>query len=74
MKIFLTGGTGFIGSHLLRLLGTTDHKVTALRRVSSQPCIDIGSEPLWLVKEMDRLEPIDFAGDGYIGSPRLSRC
>jgi nucleoside-diphosphate-sugar epimerase len=62
MKIFLTGGTGFIGSHLLRLLGTTDHKVTALRRVSSQPCIDIGSEPLWLVKEMDRLEPIDFAG------------
>jgi nucleoside-diphosphate-sugar epimerase len=62
MKILLTGGTGFIGSHLLRLLGTTDHKVTALRRGSSQPCIDIGKEPLWLVKEMDSLEPIDFSG------------
>lgn len=62
MKIFLTGGTGFIGSHLLRLLGTTDHKVTAIRRGSSQPCIDIGREPLWLVKAMDSLEPIDFSG------------
>jgi nucleoside-diphosphate-sugar epimerase len=62
MKILLTGGTGFIGSHLLRLLGTTDHKVTALRRGSSQPRIDIGREPLWLVKEMDSLEPIDFSG------------
>jgi len=62
MKIFLTGGTGFIGSHLLRLLGTTNHKVTALRRGTSQPCIDIGREPLWLVKAMDRLEPIDFSG------------
>lgn len=62
MKILLTGGTGFIGSHLLRLLGTTDHKVTALRRGSSQPCIDIGREPLWLVKAMDSLEPIDFSG------------
>lgn len=62
MNIFLTGGTGFVGSHLLRLLGTTNHKVTALRRGSSQPCIDIGIEPLWLVKEMDSLEPIDFSG------------
>ena len=62
MKIFLTGGTGFIGSHLLHLLGTTDHKVTALRRGSSQPCIDIGRDSLWLVKAMDSLESSDFSG------------
>jgi nucleoside-diphosphate-sugar epimerase len=62
MNIFLTGGTGFIGSYLLRLLGTTDHKVTAIRRCSSRPCIDIGRDPLWLVKEMNSLEPIDFTG------------
>jgi len=62
MKILLTGGTGFIGSHLLRLLGTTTHKVTALRRSHSQPCIEIGSEPLWLGKAMNALEPTDFSG------------
>jgi nucleoside-diphosphate-sugar epimerase len=62
MKIFLTGGTGFIGSHLLSLLGTTTHKVTALRRCSSLPCIDIGREPLWLDKAMDMLELSDFSG------------
>lgn len=62
MNILLTGGTGFIGSHLLRLLGTTTHKVIALRRSPSQPCIDIGKEPLWLNKAMDMLEPSDFSG------------
>lgn len=62
MNIFITGGTGFIGSHLLRLLGTTTHKVTAQRRSASQPCIDIGGEPLWLGKSMDALEPSDFSG------------
>lgn len=62
MKIFLTGGTGFIGSHLMRLLGTTAHELTALRRRASVPCIDIGNEPLWLVKAIDVLEPADFSG------------
>jgi len=62
MNIFLTGGTGFIGSHVLRLLATTNHKVTAIRRSHSQPCIDIDRYPLWLEKSMDTLEPNDFAG------------
>lgn len=55
MNIFLTGGTGFIGSHLLRLLGSTAHRVTALRRKTGFPCIEVGTEPLWLEEEMDRL-------------------
>jgi nucleoside-diphosphate-sugar epimerase len=62
MNIFITGGTGFIGSHLLHLLGTANHKVTALRRKGSLPCMDIGSQPLWLEKKMDKLELSDFAG------------
>lgn len=62
MKIFLTGGTGFIGSHLLRLLSTTSHKVTALRRNTNLPCVDIGSDPYWIEKAMDELEPLDFSG------------
>ena len=62
MNIFLTGGTGFIGSHLLRLLAETNHTVTALRRATNQPCVDIGKTPLWLQKEMDKLESSDFSG------------
>lgn len=62
MNIFLTGGTGFIGSHLLQLLGKTSHKVLASRRSSSTTCIDIDIEPVWMEKGMDQLEPADFAG------------
>ena len=62
MNILLTGGTGFIGSHLLDLLGTTTHQVTALRREQSTPCIDIKKQPLWLNKDMDKLESSDFSG------------
>lgn len=62
MNIFLTGGTGFIGSHLLRLLGTTSHKVNALRRGASQPCIDIGIAPVWIEKQMDELQLSDLMG------------
>jgi nucleoside-diphosphate-sugar epimerase len=63
MNIFVTGGTGFIGSHFLKLLGATNHKVTALIRKGSSPCVDIGcSSPLWLEKGMDKLEVLDFSG------------
>lgn len=62
MKLFLTGGSGFIGSHFLRVLGQTPHQVVALRRSASRPCIDIGVEPVWLEKPMDQLEAADFAG------------
>ena len=30
MHILLTGGLGFIGSHVAVLLGNTDHKVTII--------------------------------------------
>jgi len=35
MKIFLTGGTGFIGRHTVELLGKTDHQVRLLSRKTS---------------------------------------
>lgn len=63
MKLFLTGGSGFIGSHLLRVLGKTSHQVVALRRsAASRPCIDIGNEPVWLEKPMNQLDEADFVG------------
>ena len=67
MNILLTGGTGFIGSHLLRLLGDTDHHVTALRRVASQPCIALTMEPVWSSASMDALGAADFEGmDAFV--------
>ncbi len=62
MNIFLTGGTGFVGSHLLNLLSTTPHHVTALCREQSKTCIDIKKQPVWLNKNMDKLETSDFSG------------
>jgi dihydroflavonol-4-reductase len=35
MKILVTGGTGFIGTHLVRRLSETDHQVTCLVRKNS---------------------------------------
>ena len=35
MRIFVTGGTGFIGTHLVRMLSETDHQVTCLVRRNS---------------------------------------
>ncbi|MCK4625508.1 MAG: NAD-dependent epimerase/dehydratase family protein, partial [Phycisphaerae bacterium] len=35
MRIFVTGGTGFIGSHLVRRLAGKDHQITCLARSSS---------------------------------------
>ena len=48
MRIFLTGGTGFIGSHLLQLALAGGHDVIALRRPGSMCRIAIDQEPQWL--------------------------
>lgn len=40
MKIFITGGTGFVGSHLSKSLLDRGHHVTALGRSSSQDRIE----------------------------------
>ena len=39
MKIFVTGGTGFIGTHLVRRLAVTDHQVTCMIRKSSNTTV-----------------------------------
>jgi UDP-glucose 4-epimerase len=48
MRIFLTGGTGFIGSHLLQRSLATGHEVIALRRPGSMARIPLEQEPNWL--------------------------
>ncbi len=46
--VFVTGGTGFIGSHFVNLLHKQGHRVFALRRQGSRPRIALDSEPTWI--------------------------
>jgi len=61
MKVFLTGGTGFIGSHVLKQLLALDIEVIAHRRKeSSCPNIPIDCSVKWLTKPVSDIEPLDF--------------
>lgn len=67
MKIFVTGATGFIGSHFLNTALTAGHEVIALRRsADSAPRVPIlESLPgriTWLNVPMDQVTSTDFAG------------
>jgi UDP-glucose 4-epimerase len=50
MQILLTGGLGFIGSHVAVLLGDSDHKITILDNLSNSS-FDIYDKILSLVKK-----------------------
>lgn len=53
MNIFLTGGTGFIGSHLINQALEQGHQLLALKRsANSQPRVPLMKDPTWLEKEM----------------------
>ncbi len=53
MTLFLTGGTGFIGSHFLRAALVAGHRVVALRRSGARPCLPLAAEPQWLDGALD---------------------
>ena len=44
MKIFITGGTGFIGSYLINALHLLKHEVIVLKRENSKPRIQLNKE------------------------------
>lgn len=52
MRIFVTGGTGFIGNHFVEQALNAGHEVTALRRAGSRPRRELAAEPTWLEGEM----------------------
>ncbi len=62
MKLFVTGGTGFIGSHFIQLATARGHSVTATRRPGSRPRIPLAPEPCWISKNLAELEASDFIG------------
>lgn len=53
MKIFVTGGTGFVGGHFLKKLPEAGHRAVALRRAGSQPRIALPQEPAWIEGNLD---------------------
>lgn len=48
MNIFLTGGTGFIGSHFLAQALQAGHHVKAIRRAGRGARVPLSREPMWL--------------------------
>lgn len=53
MRIFLTGGTGFIGSHFLREAMDAGHEIVAQRRSGSVSRLILKSEPQWVDRQLD---------------------
>ena len=53
MKIFVTGGTGFIGGHFLKQSIAAGHEVLALRRGRSKTRVPLPWEPAWLEGDLD---------------------
>jgi nucleoside-diphosphate-sugar epimerase len=53
MKIFLTGGTGFVGSHFLHQALAAGHTVVAQRRPGSRCRVPLVREPQWIDRGLD---------------------
>ena len=60
MKIFLTGGTGFIGSYVLNLALERGIEVVATRRTAcSQPVIELSKQPTWIERSLNEINKND---------------
>lgn len=53
MRIFLTGGTGFVGSHFIAQALDAGHEIIALRRPGSEPRLHLKAQPIWIEGSLD---------------------
>jgi nucleoside-diphosphate-sugar epimerase len=53
LKLFVTGATGFIGSHFVNHAHEAGHELVCLRRTGSNPRIEIVKEPKWVEGSME---------------------
>lgn len=67
MKIFVTGATGFIGSHLIEAALSRNIHVTALKRnFKSKPVFTLRQEPKWLHGSINTIKESDIADNNAI--------
>lgn len=62
MKLFVTGGTGFVGSHFLQQALAAGHDVVAQRRPGSRPRLPLTLDPLWVDRALDQDFSAELAG------------
>jgi UDP-glucose 4-epimerase len=63
VRIFVTGATGFVGSHFVNHALSAGHDVVALRRsAESIPRIVLAREPTWFTKSMEQISQRELAG------------
>jgi nucleoside-diphosphate-sugar epimerase len=63
MKIFITGATGFIGSHILKFALSVGYEIIALRRTeNSKPKFLLEKEPKWICKNLSEIKIEDLQG------------
>ena len=86
MKVFVTGGTGFIGSRLLRVLTAGGHRTRLLLRAEerryvvgsvrfvTQALVTSGEGWLDAEPEIRRLRPEIYAGNEDGDRPEKRRC
>ncbi|MBU3612854.1 NAD(P)-dependent oxidoreductase [Polynucleobacter sp. MG-27-Goln-C1] len=53
MRIFLTGGTGFIGCHFINLAHSCGIEIVALRRPGSHSRLPLLKQPIWVDGHLD---------------------
>lgn len=64
MKIFVTGGTGFVGSHFLKQALGAGHEVIAQRRPGSETRLPLLQHPHWVDRALDKDFSTELAGCG----------
>lgn len=62
MKLFVTGGTGFIGSHFLNTASYAGHDIVALRRPGSLPRIPVSNSVEWVDGVMADVDTNELSG------------
>lgn len=67
MKLFVTGGTGFLGSHFLRVALDAGHEITGLRRSEvSKPRLELARPVQWLNKSLAEVTAEDLSGHDVV--------
>lgn len=62
MRLFITGGTGFLGSHFIQKALDAGHNVCAVRRSGKSPRISLSAEPNWIIKDLCEIDCNDLKG------------